>query len=161
MHIISKRHWASILFAALLAILGGSLALAVQDGEFKAVELDGFIQQEKQASDSGTKMIKMAAPISFTAKMKRYPEEQQMSYVYKAMELAGVSPLPEIGHRMFVESSGGRIIPVYVEKQTVAKIMTGLKEEGAARFLGYHIYSYSKGPAILVVDFVDPKAGGN
>jgi hypothetical protein len=95
--------------------------------------------------------------VSFQAKMKRYPEERSVSYVYKAMELAGVDPLPEIGHRMFLESGGGRIIPVYVEKQAVARIMQGLKEDQLARFLGYHVYSYAKGPAILVVDFENPR----
>lgn len=145
-----------LFLSMLLASLGSSQAAAAQDGDFKSVDLDGFIQQEQKAG-SGKRLIKMAAPISFTATLKRLPEEHQVSYVYTALELSGVNPLPEINHRMFLESGAGRIIPVYVEKKAVEKVMAGLKENGTARFLGYHVYSYSKGPAILVVDFADPR----
>ena len=123
------------------------------ENDFKLIELDGFIVQEKNAIGKGGKVIKLANPISFNAKMKRYPEERQMSYIYKALEISGVSPMPEVNHRMFIESEEGRIIPVYVEKNVVEKLMKGLKVEGRAKFIGYHVYSYAKGPAILVVDF--------
>nr|WP_321465086.1 hypothetical protein [uncultured Desulfobulbus sp.] len=128
-------------------------AAPVKEESFTRVELDTFIELEKHAAEKGKKLIKMARPVSFDARMKRLPEERQVTYVYKALELSGVSPLPEINHRMFVESSGGRIIPVYVEKNAVLKLNAGLKEEEKAHFLGYHVYSYAKGPAILVVDF--------
>ena len=131
----------------------GNQGAPKKEETFTRVELDTFIELEKHAAEKGKKLIKMAKPVSFDARMKRFPEEREVSYVYTALELSGVSPMPEIKHRMFVESSGGRIIPVYVEKNAVAKLNTGLKEEDKAHFLGYHVYSYSKGPAILVVDF--------
>lgn len=127
--------------------------IASQEQEFKNVELDSFIVQEKKVGKD-KKMITMAAPVKFAAKMKRFPEERKLSYIYVAMEMAGVTPLPEVNHRMFVESQEGRIIPVYIEKEAVKKVKAGLKEEQEATFLGYHIYTYSKGPAILVVDYV-------
>lgn len=151
-----------LLFPALLVAMSCPVPVGAQErvsvgAEFKTVELDRFIEQEKKAVGKGNKLIRMAVPVSFAAKMKRQPEEKPLSYVYTAMEVAGVKPLPEVGHRMFVESGGGRIIPVYVEKQAAARLARGLKEEESARFLGYHLYSYAKGPAILVVDFVDAK----
>ena len=120
---------------------------------FTDVVLDRFIEQEQKAAADGKKIIKMMSPLSFEAKLKRQPEEKPMEYVYTAMELSGIKPLPEVHHRMFVESGEGRIIPVYVEANAVKKVNAGLKEEGSARFQGYHVYSYAKGPAILVVDF--------
>jgi hypothetical protein len=128
-------------------------AFAEQAEEFKKVELDQFIEQQKKTVQGKKKTITMAAPVSFSAKMKRFPEEKQMSYIYQAMEVSGVNPLPEVNHRMFIESAEGRIIPVYVEKQTVEKLQRGLKEDQKANFVGYHVYNYSKGPAVLVVDF--------
>lgn len=131
-----------------------SAASASEDQDFKNVELDAFIVHEKEAGKD-KKLIKMAVPLQFSAKMKRFPEERKLSYIYIAMELAGVDPLPEVNHRMFIESEEGRIIPVYIEKEAVRKVKAGLKEEDTAQFLGYHIYSYSKGPAILVVDYIN------
>jgi hypothetical protein len=126
---------------------------APQKGQFRAVTLDSFVEQEKKAVGKGKRIIRMAAPISFEARVKRHPEERPMHYVYEVLEMSGVKPLPEVGHRMFVESRGGRIIPVYVEKQAAARIGSGVKVGKTARFLGYHLYSYGKGPAVLVVDF--------
>ena len=122
---------------------------------FQAVDLDRFIEQEKKASAKsvGKAIITMAKPISFQASMKRLPEAKRMTYIYTALELSGVRPIPEVGHQMFVETRGRRIIPVYVEKQAANKISHGLKDGNMTRFLGYHVYTYRKGPAILVTDF--------
>lgn len=132
-------------------------AMAVQSEEFTRIELDQFIEQQKASLMGKKKMITMAAPVNFTAKMKRFPEEKEMSYIYEAMRVSGVSPLPEVKHRMFIESNGGRILPVYVEKATVEKINQDLKEDQTANFLAYHVYTYSKGPAFLIVDFTPIK----
>lgn len=147
---------ALILWVVLCACLLNLPAVAAEDEAFKSIDLDKFIKQEQKAiaKSDAKRLIKMAAPVRFEAKMKRYPEERDMSYIYLALEVCGVDPLPEVGHRMFVESDGGNIIPVYVEKNVVDKLNNGLKEEESAEFIGYHVYSYSKGPAILVVDFV-------
>jgi len=128
-------------------------AYAAQDGDFKRIELDQFIVQQKGSIKGKQKVITMAAPVSFIAKMKRFPEEKQMNYIYQAMEVSRVTPMPEVHHRMFIESAEGRIIPVYVEKNAVEKLKKDLKEEQQANFIGYHVYNYSKGPAVLVVDF--------
>ncbi|OAM90561.1 hypothetical protein AW736_07150 [Termitidicoccus mucosus] len=124
--------------------------------EFEAIELDRFIEREiaDVGEFKGRKLVKMAVPVSFAARMKRRPEEKQMTYIYTALEVADIRPLPEVGHRMFVESKEGRIVPVYVEKQAAARLVEELAEGAEARFSGYHVYSYSKGPALLVVDFV-------
>ena len=121
---------------------------------FKDIDLDRFIEQEKASVEQlKKKKIARAEPVRFKAKMKRPPEEKNMTYVYTAMEVAGVNPLPDVGHRMFIETAGKRIIPVYVEKATALWLKSGMKAEARAQFLGYHIYSYDKGPAILIVGF--------
>lgn len=133
----------------------GGKAAAGED--FVRVELDRFIEQEQRVARgpelAGRKLIRMAVPLSFEARLKRLPEERDLSYVYTALEVSGISPMPEVRHRMFIESAEGRIIPVYVEKGAAARLQSGLKLEQRARFLGYHVYTYAKGPAILVVNF--------
>lgn len=143
------------LFLVLSVHINCPAVVFAKDEGFKPVELDSFIEQEQEATGfiKGKKLIKMFVPVRFEAKMKRYPEEWELSYIYTAMQLAGVQPLPVVHHRMFVETGKGRIIPVYVEEAAAGKLAKGLKEEEKACFLGYHVYSYSKGPAILVVDF--------
>ncbi len=143
----------------LVAVLSAGTQATAAEETFRPVELDSFIKSEKVLVNSplakGKKIITMAAPVSFQAMLKRHPEQKKMSYVYKALEVSGVDPMPVVEHRMFVESKDGNIIPVYVEKAVVERINTGLKEQQQARFRGYHVYNYAKGPAFLIVDF-DP-----
>ncbi|MDP0494993.1 MAG: hypothetical protein Q7Q73_02175 [Verrucomicrobiota bacterium JB024] len=135
---------------------------AARANGFTPVDLDAFIEQERAAVQEldGKKVIRMAVPVSFEARLKRHPEQKELSYIYTALGMSGISPLPEVEHRMFVESAEGQIIPVYVEKQAAAKITKELPEETSARFLGYHAYSYDKGPAILVVDCIPLTGAG-
>ena len=140
--------------AVLLTVLAGNAFAA--DDEFKMIDLDHFVESEKELVKNRGKMIRMMKPVKFTAKMKRLPEEKQMDYIYVAMTMSGLdNDLPKVRHRMFVESEKGRIIPVYVEEEAVKKIEKNLKIEKDVNFLAYHAYSYAKGPAMLVVDFME------
>ncbi len=149
-----------VFFTAAVVFLSAGCLLAEDAPKFKEIDLDRFIEAGTLGSE-GKKIIKIAEPVVFSAKMKRYPDKKEMSYVYTALQIAGVDPVPEVNHRMFVESREGRIIPVYVEKEAVAKINGGLREEQEAYFFGYHLYNYEKGPAIMVVDYAPAGENGS
>lgn len=123
--------------------------------DFNSVDLDAFIAQEKSRVErfKGQKIIKMSEPVSFQARVKQLPREKKMSYIYSALEIAKVTPLPEVTHQMFVESAAGQIISVYVERRVAERMASSLKEGQSVAWASYHVYSYSKGPALLVVDF--------
>ncbi|WP_309400855.1 hypothetical protein [Cerasicoccus maritimus] len=131
--------------------------------DFVPVEFDELIAEAIAEVEkfNGQKTIKPALPVRFKAKKKRDPEAKEMAYVYTALEVAGVTPLPDIQHRMFVESDSGDIIPVYVEKSAAERLTAELPDEASAEFVGYHLYNYTKGPAILVVDFLPTKHVGD
>jgi hypothetical protein len=142
-----------VLFLPLLVLM-----ICVYEGmaaeNYKPIELDKYISNHKGKKD-GKVVITMADPISFQASVKRYPEEKNLEYVYTALTMAAMRPIPEVKHRMFIETQEGEIFPVYVELNAANKIKYALKEGDNTRFLGYHLYNYSKGPAIMVVDFTD------
>ena len=125
---------------------------------FKDVELDRFIEQEKERVERiQKKVIAKGEPVRFVALIKRQPEAKKMTYVYTAMQAAGVSPLPDVEHRMFIETVEKRIISVYVEKMAAQRLMEKLKVGTKVQFLAYHVYSYDKGPALLIVDSIAVK----
>jgi len=144
-----------------ITLLGLAITLPIVTGQsiraeeaFQPVELDSFITENRaHAQQVGKKVIFQSRPIAFEARLKRHPEEKEMSYIYTALSVSGVEPMPEVGHRMFIESDAGKIIPVYVEKRAVEIINNGLKENDRTLFECYHVYNYAKGPAVLVVDF--------
>lgn len=123
--------------------------------EFKAVELDRFIEQEKKAYEKmgNRKLIRKAVPVRFVATIKRLPEQKKLTYIYTALEMAKISPLPDVEHQMFVESKEGQIISVYVEKRAATRLSKDMAEGQTVDLYGYHVYTYTRGPAILVADF--------
>ncbi|MEM7270508.1 MAG: hypothetical protein AAF401_14810 [Pseudomonadota bacterium] len=110
------------------------------------VELDKFA--ELRPERDGTREIVRPHAIAFSAAMIQKPEPIETEYVYTALSVMEVSPMPKVGHRMFIESAGGHIMPVYVWDDAVAEI-AALNGETRV-FGGHHVYTYAKGPAIIV-----------
>lgn len=119
--------------------------LAVADGESKVVDLD--VLAKVRPRSAGTRDIGPLNPILFTAVIKEAPTEIATSYLGEAFGILGVSPAPKVTHRMFVETSDGKVMPVYVWDQVVGEFTAGPTKH---QFMGFHIYTYSKGPAIVV-----------
>jgi hypothetical protein len=128
-------------------VLGDVLVL-----KYVPVDLDAYIAQQ-QPTSPGSRTILMPSGVEMLATVMRYPEKRAVKYLYTALEMMHVSPLPKVNHRMFIRSLEGRIIPVYVEDDSVHFIKKGLKEGEQARFRGYHVYNYSKGPALVIEGF--------
>ncbi|MEM9044662.1 MAG: hypothetical protein AAGC81_08190 [Pseudomonadota bacterium] len=113
------------------------------------VNLDRFVTETKLRKE-GTREIVAPTAIAFKGTIKREPEAIKTEYVYTALTMMEVAPLPEVNHRMFVESEDGLILPVYVWDEAVAALTeSGVTGEPVA-LTGFHIYTYSKGPAIIV-----------
>lgn len=117
----------------------------VADEDRKVVDLDVLAQARPRSE--GTRDIGPMNPISFTAVIKEAPKEIATSYLGEAFGILGITPAPKVTYRMFVETPDGKVMPVYVWDQVVDDFTVDSTEH---QFLGFHIYTYSKGPAIVV-----------
>lgn len=123
------------------------------DVGFSQVDIDAYVEGQRPLK-KGTTLLLQPRPVGFIASLKQYPAERQVRYLHEVLDMFPMEPRPEVRHRMFVTTPGGHIMPVYVEHSQVARIREQLKEDGeVVRFFGYHLYNYSKGPAILVTGF--------
>lgn len=112
----------------------------------RLVDLDRFMA-ETQLKTPGTREIVNPAPIRFTAAIRQAPDRIEATYVYTALGVMKIDPMPAINHRMFVETASGAVIPVYVWDEAVAHMT---ETQGPVELMGFHIYTYAKGPAIVV-----------
>lgn len=136
--------------AAVIVLTSGAYAQGrIGGAEEIQVNLDTFIAEQKPAMP-GTRTILPPKRVGFSARLKSHPEKIAISYLFEALSLMQVSPLPKVSHRMFLESAEGLIIPVYVEDAAVGRIRAKSLDADPAQFSGYHVYNYSKGPAIVV-----------
>lgn len=150
----------ALLLSVLAIMIYGSAATAKTQqmlpgnaDAFRFVDIDRFVGEQKPMKKGTTSLMK-PAPIRFQATVKRYPEERLVSYMYTVLDFFPMDPRPKVNHRMFVTTPGGHIMPVYVEDSLVMPIKQWLDEEGdQVSFYGYHMYNYSKGPAIMLTGF--------
>jgi len=141
------------LVLCLAAGLFGGPSPAAEADEFIPIDIDAFVAEQRSMTQ-GTTSLLPPSPVRFVARLKQYPQPRKVEYLYQVLEFFPMDPRPEVKHRMFVTTPGGHILPVYVDDKAVEAIRNGLKEGGAeASFYGYHMYNYSKGPAILVTGF--------
>lgn len=138
--------------AVLIACFGVFLSVASAaeiKPEYTHVDLDNFITTQKPAMP-GTRTILPPNDVSFVGVLMEGPKKIEVKYLFKALSIMNVSPLPKVSHRMFVASRQGKVIPVYVEDNVVEQIRKSVKVDEEAKFLAYHVYNYSKGPAVVV-----------
>ncbi|MEM7173181.1 MAG: hypothetical protein AAF530_23660 [Pseudomonadota bacterium] len=144
----------TLLFFAVILISGltfsePAVSEPIGGSDATAVDLDNFIATQ-QPTMPGTRTILPPGRVSFVAVLKSQPELIKVQYLFEALAVMQIEPLPKVSHRIFVESAEGTIIPVYVEDKAVPLIKDKVATESQASFVGYHVYNYSKGPAIVV-----------
>ncbi|MEM9147260.1 MAG: hypothetical protein AAGC57_13795 [Pseudomonadota bacterium] len=120
--------------------------------ERRLVNLDRFVETTRPRHE-GTREILAPAGVRFRAEIKRSPEKIQTRYLYEALSVMQIQPLPAVNHRMFVESDGGAILPVYVHDAAVP-MLSERPLETPIELAGFHVYTYAKGPAIVVDGWV-------
>lgn len=135
----------------LLSSVGNSAAQDYSGQTHTGVNLDEYVASQRPMKE-GTRTILPLDFIEFDAVVKRHPEEIKVKYLYSALSMIRVDPMPKVSHRMFVQSPDGKIIPVYVEDKAVPGIEARTTVDGEARLRGYRAYNYSKGPAIVIHD---------
>ncbi|AFL72261.1 hypothetical protein [Thiocystis violascens] len=119
--------------------------------QYQDIDIDQLIKGARPEK-KGTSAFFKPSPVRFGARIKQEPRKRDTDYLYTALSFFPLDPEPKVSHRMFVETPGGHILPVYVEDTQVEGIKR-LGEGTATLFTGWHVYNYSKGPAILIVGY--------
>lgn len=141
-----------IIHLAIVLFSTSSFAVGLKiEADFTQINLKEYIDNSSLRFKDNREII-VPKPVSFKAKIMSLPEKRKVSYIYTALDLVGVNPLPEVNHRMFLAASEEQVIPVYVEDVIAAQIVQHLKVDSSYQFLAYHVYTYKKGPALMIVD---------
>ncbi len=149
------RRLGPVALGVLLALAGAVVTANEPPAEsaaavlYQDIDIDQLVATARPEK-AGTSVFFRPSPVRFGGRIKQEPRERKVEYLYTALSFFPLDPEPKVSHRMFVETTGGHILPVYVEDSQVQ----GLRQlgEGTAVILtGWHVYNYSKGPAILII----------
>lgn len=124
---------------------GQGRMMPVADENRVQVDLDTF--SELRPRSKGTRDIGPLNPITFNVTVKQAPEPISTRYLQEAFGVLRIAPAPKVTHQMFVETAQGKVISVYVWDTAVDQFTAG---PDLIQMLGFHVYTYSKGPAIIV-----------
>lgn len=120
----------------------------------EAVDIDAYAAKHRP-SKPGTRTLLPPQFIGFTARLAEPPRKAKTDYLKTALSILQVAEPPPVSHQMLLLTPGGQRLPVYVEDKLVPVLAAAERRE--ALFVGYHLYTYSKGPAIVVTGYAPKK----
>lgn len=125
--------------------IGAVRMLETPDTDRELVNLDDLAQV--RPAKAGTREIGPLKPITFNAAIKEGPKVISTDYLQQAFGVLKIAPVPAVSKRMFVETEKGYVMPVYVWDDVAASFAAGPEPR---QMVGFHVYTYAKGPAIVV-----------
>ena len=134
--------------AAAAPAAGSAGIWAIAAADRPLVDLDVYAAAHRPEKD-GTREIIAPAPLRFAGRLRSLPERIEAEYIYTALSVMQVAPIPQINHTIFVESASGAVRAVYLRDDAVdAAKAAGL--DAPVELSGFHVYTYSRGPAIVI-----------
>lgn len=137
--------------ALLLAVLPTAGQAAPADMGYKAVDLAELVRTVRTPQ----RIIISPTPISFTAKLEALPRAQKTDYLNKAMGMMQMSQPPKVSQAILLGYGADGRLPAYIEEAAAARLAREAKAGETRKFYAFHVYNYSKGPALVVVSFGD------
>lgn len=145
------------LFSCFLLLLISFSATAVQINyrkEYPPVQLSDYIaanQISEQMAQKKQRLIKQPVPISFKGWAMAQPKSGKFELVHDTLSLWGDdAELPKVNYSGFIASDDTPVLSVYVSDEA-AKHMQAIGVEKPAIFYAVHIYTYAKGPRLVIV----------
>ncbi len=116
---------------------------------YKEVNLDELVKKTR----SPQRIILNPYPVSFTAKLEALPRAQKAEYLNKAMGMMQMSQPPKVSRAVLLGHGVDGKLPAYIEEAAAERLVKEAKAGETRKFYAFHVYNYSKGPALVVVSF--------
>ena len=162
---MKKRNYylSFVLFISFGLFAGQSIAKDLPDVQieqgYKKVDLESYIKTQRP-SKKGGKSILPIKRVAFSATLMSKPKKGKFDYIYMALDMMHMRPMPVIKHQVFVAAKDGKVISVYLEEHFAKGlekhiVLGNIKVGQELHFKGYHSYNYKRGPAIVMEGLFD------
>jgi len=121
---------------------------------YKEVDLKQLVDKSRTELP-GQRIIFAPTAIKFRAVLGALPVPQKADYLHSALNMMKVSNPPEVKQRIGLDYGGEKLLSAYIEEETAKRLVTQVKAGQTRTFYAYHVYNYSRGPALLVTSFSD------
>lgn len=119
---------------------------------YKQVDLKELVTKSR-TEVPGQRIIFAPAPVKFRATLASQPTPQKAEYLLAALSMMKISNPPKVTQRIAIDYGGEKAIAVYIDDSVAERLNKDAKAGQALTFYAYHVYNYSRGPALLVTSF--------
>lgn len=119
---------------------------------YKEVDLAELVKKVR----SPQRIILNPYPVSFTATLAALPRAQKSDYLNQAMAMMQMSQPPRVSKAILLGHGSDGRLPAYIEDAAAARLAKEVRAGEKRKFYAFHVYNYSKGPALVVVSFGGP-----
>lgn len=121
---------------------------------YKDVDLKALVARSRTELP-GQRIIFAPTPIRFRAVLGALPVAQKADYLHSALNMMKVSNPPQVKQRIGLDYGGDTLLSAYIEEDAAKRLAAAVKPGQARTFYAWHVYNYSRGPALLVTAFGD------
>ena len=128
---------------------------------YKKVALADYIKTQQPDKKNGKSILPIKR-VTFDAVLMSKPKAGDFKYIYMALKMMKMDPMPVIKHQVFVQAEDGKVIAVYLEENFAKGLekhinIGTLKIGSSLTFKGYHSYNYKRGPAMVMEGLFNKK----
>ncbi len=121
---------------------------------YKDVDLKALVARSRTELP-GQRIIFAPTPIRFRAVLGALPVAQKADYLHSALNMMKVSNPPQVRQRIGLDYGGETLLSAYIEEDAAKRLAAAVKPGQVRTFYAWHVYNYSRGPALLVTAFTD------
>lgn len=116
---------------------------------YKSVNLEELVKNTRTPQ----RIVLSPYPVSFVASLQALPRAQKAEYLTQAMSVMSMSAPPKVSHAVLLGYGTDGTLPVYIEDAAAGRLTKEVKVGETRKFYAFHVYNWSKGPALVVVSF--------
>lgn len=122
---------------------------------YKEINLSELVKKAQADNIPGQRIIFAPTPIKFRATLAALPVPQKADYLLGALGMMKISNPPKVSQRIGLDYGSDKPLSAYIEEGIASRLSKEVKPGQARTFYAYHVYNYSRGPALLVTAFSD------
>lgn len=119
---------------------------------YKEVNLKELVAKSR-TEVPGQRIIFAPSPIKFRATLASLPTPQKADYLLAALSMMKVSNPPKVSQRIGLDYGGDKAIAAYIDDGVAARLGKEAKAGQTMTFYAFHVYNYSRGPALLITSY--------
>ncbi|MBZ8141657.1 hypothetical protein CLD22_17340 [Rubrivivax gelatinosus] len=116
---------------------------------FREVRLETFVPPARTPQ----RIILRPSGVQFDAELAALPRPQKAEYLQQALQLMHVSEPPRVQQAVLLRYGRGETLVAYIDEAAAQRLAREVKVGEKRRFYAFHVYNYSRGPALVVTSF--------